>query len=205
MGEVKRALPHLERGIALYDRERHASIASLYGGHDPGTCCRYYLALSHWALGYPERALAHAHQAMRLAETLGHAMTSAMTLGFVTTILYLRGDRSAAVDAAERCMAIIDAHGFRARASEVAMLLYAARGDRPDVATLDVLQRERTLESTRAWRYLLSGCAVASLYGEADAPEQGLAVLEAMGDAERIGFYGSEVHRVEGELVAHRP
>jgi predicted ATPase len=46
----------------------------------------------------------------------------------------------------------------------------------------------------------LSGCAVALLYGEADAPEQGLAALAAMGDAERVGFYGSEVHRVEGEL-----
>jgi hypothetical protein len=27
MGEMRRAMPHLERGIALYDRERHGSYA----------------------------------------------------------------------------------------------------------------------------------------------------------------------------------
>jgi len=201
MGEVRRALPHLERGIALYDRERHGSYASLYGGHDPGTCCRYFLALGHWGLGYPERALAVAHEAARLAETLGHAMTSTMTLSFVTSILYLRGDRAAAIGAAERCLAIVDAHGFHGRGIDIAVLLYAARGGRPDVAVLDALQRQRALEGNmRTWRHVMSGCTVAGLYGEADALEQGLQVLAALGDAEGGGFYGSEIHRVEGEL-----
>ena len=98
----KRALPHIERGIALYDRERHGAYASLYGGHDPGACCRNYLALTQWTLGYPERALATAYEASRLAETLGHAMTSAVTLWFVTFIQYQRGEWPAAVGTAER-------------------------------------------------------------------------------------------------------
>ncbi|HUG35780.1 MAG TPA: AAA family ATPase, partial [Candidatus Limnocylindrales bacterium] len=201
MGEVRRALPHLEQGIALYDRERHGSFASLYGGHDPGTCSHYFLALSHWGLGYPERALASVHEAARLAETLGHAMTSTMTLSFVTSILYLRGDRPAAIGAGERCLAIVDAHGFSGRAIDIRVLLYAARGDRPEVTALAALQRARALEgSMRTWRYVMSGCNVAWLYGEAGAPEQGLQVLAEMGDVEGIGFYGSEVHRVEGEL-----
>jgi tetratricopeptide (TPR) repeat protein len=198
MGEVRRALPHLERGIELYDRERHGSYASLYGGHDPGTCCRYFLAVSHWGLGYPERALASAYEAVRLAETLGHAMTSTMTLSFVTSILHLRGDRPAAIGAGERCLAIVDAHGFSGRAIDVQVLLYAARGDRPEVAALDALQRARALEGNmRTWRYVMSGCNVAWLYGEADAPAQGLEVLAELGDVEGIGFYGSEVYRVE--------
>jgi class 3 adenylate cyclase/tetratricopeptide (TPR) repeat protein len=201
MGEVRRALPHLERGIALYDRERHGSYASLYGGHDPGTCCRYFLAVSHWGLGYPERALAAAYEAARLAETLGHAMTSTVTLSFLTSILYLRGDRPAAIGAGERCLAMVDAHGFRGWTIDITVLLYAARGDRPDVAALDALQRERALAgSMRTWRSAMSGCTVAWLYGEADAPERGLQVLAALGDAEGVGFYSSEVYRVEGEL-----
>jgi class 3 adenylate cyclase/tetratricopeptide (TPR) repeat protein len=198
MGEVRRALPHLERGIALYDRERHGSYASLYGGHDPGACCRYFLAVSQWGLGYPERALATVHEAARLAESLGHAMTSHMTLAFVTSLLYLRGDLSAAVSAAERCLAIVYAHGFHSRAAELKVFLYAARGERPDVAVLDGLQSERIVE--RNWRYVMSGCTVAWLYGEVDAPEQGLQVLAALGDPEGTGFFASEVHRVEGEL-----
>ncbi|HSF03351.1 MAG TPA: AAA family ATPase, partial [Solirubrobacterales bacterium] len=154
MGEVKQALSHIEEGIALYDRERHGSIASLYGGHDPGACCRYFLALSQWGLGYAERALTTAREAVGLAETLGHAMTSTMTLGFVASLLYLRGDRQAAIDVAERCMAIIDAHGFRARAGSVAVVLSAARGERPDTATVDALERKRSLDSG-TWLYLL--------------------------------------------------
>ena len=200
MGEVKLALPHLDRGIALYDRERHGAIASRYGGHDPGTCCRYFLALSHWGLGYPERSLAVMHEATRLAEELGHAMSSTMTLGFASSILYLRGERSAALEAAQRCMAIIEAHAFWARARDVAVLLYAARGDRPDVATVDELRRGQGKADLRTWRYLLSGCIVAGLYGEAGAPERGLELLAALGDPERAGFYGSELYRLEGEL-----
>jgi hypothetical protein len=173
----------------------------MYGGHDPGTCCRYFLALSHWGLGYPEGALAPAHEALRLAETLGHPMTSTMTLGFVTSLHYLRGDLPAAIGAGERCMAIVEAHGFRARAIDLVVLLHAARGNRPDVATLDTFQRERTaLGQMRTWRHAMSGCTIALLYGEAGAPERGLEVLAALGDPGSVGFYGAEVYRVEGEL-----
>jgi tetratricopeptide (TPR) repeat protein len=199
MGEVKRALPHIAEGLALYDRERHGSIASLYGGHDPGACCLYFQGFSYWGLGYPERALTAAREAMRLTETLGHAMTSTMTLGFVASLLHLRGDRQAVIDAGERCMAIIDAHGFRGRAGSVAVLLHAASGERPDVAAIDALEHKRTLDSG-TWLYALTGCTVASLYGEAGAPEQGLQMLARMSDEQRGGFYGPEVHRVEGEL-----
>ena len=144
MGEPKRALPHIERGIALYDRERHGTYASLYGGHDPGACCRNYLALTQWVLGYPERALATVYEASRLAETLGHAMTSAITLWFVTFIQYQRGERAAAVGTAERALSIIEAHGFSARAADTAVLLHAVRADRPDLGALNALHRAMT-------------------------------------------------------------
>jgi predicted ATPase len=201
MGEVRRALPHLERGLALYDRERHGSFASMYGGHDPGTCCRYHLALSQWGLGYPERALATANEAVRLADALGHAMTSTMTLNFVTAILHLRGDRLAALAAGDRCTAIIEAHGFRARAFDHAVLLHAVRGDRPDVTTLDALQREWASPGfVRTWRHVMSACVLASLYGDVEEPAKGLQVLAALGDPENCGLYSAEVSRVEGEL-----
>ena len=45
----------MEKGIALYDRERHGSLATLYSGHDPGMCCPSLLAQAQWTLGYPDR------------------------------------------------------------------------------------------------------------------------------------------------------
>jgi class 3 adenylate cyclase/tetratricopeptide (TPR) repeat protein len=200
MGAVKQALPHIERGIELYVPERHGGSASLYGGHDPGTCCRYFLALGQWGLGYPERARTTAGDAARLAARLGHAMTSTMTLGWVASVLFLRGDASAAIDVAEQCMAIIDAHGFSAHAPALAVFLAAVRDGPPDVPRLDILQQARARETMRTFRYVMSGCVIASLFGDAKAPERGLEVLAELGDPVAAGFFGPEIYRVEGEL-----
>jgi tetratricopeptide (TPR) repeat protein len=208
MGEVKRAQPHIERGIELYDRDRHRHMASLYGGHDPGACARYFLAASQWALGYPERAVAAAHEAMRLAEALNHAMTSTMTFGMVAWILYQSGERRAAIGAAERCMAIVETRGFRGWSIGLAALLHVARAERLDPAVLDTLRQAQALELMRTWRSVIGTCTIASLYGELGAPEQGLEALATLGDAATTGLYGPEVYRVQGELrrlAGHAP
>jgi class 3 adenylate cyclase/tetratricopeptide (TPR) repeat protein len=200
MGNAKRALPHIESGVALYDRERHGSYALLYGGHDPGVCCRYYLAASQWALGYPEQALASVYEASRLAETLGHALTSTNALWFTTYVHYQRGDRPAAVATAERARALIEAHGFSPWTTDTALLLHASRGGPHDVELLNDLRRQMAPAQNSAWRRVLSGCILASLYGEGEAPEKGLEVLASLGDPEGGGYYGSEIARLEGEL-----
>jgi hypothetical protein len=153
--------------------------------------------MSQWVLGYPERARASVRKGIALADALAHANTSTMMLGYMTSVLYLLGDWPSAIASAEQCLALIEAHGFAVRAQPVRALLQAARRDRPHAATIDALQG---VASMPTWRYMLSGCALAWLYGEADAPEQGLAMLAAMGDTERSGLYGPEIHRVEGEL-----
>ncbi|HEX7784639.1 MAG TPA: adenylate/guanylate cyclase domain-containing protein [Methylomirabilota bacterium] len=200
MGEVKRALPHIERGLELYDRERHAGMASLYGGHDPGACCRYFLAASQWALGYPERAIAAAHEAIRLTETLAHPMTSTMTFGMVAWIYYLSGDRRAAAAAGQRCMAVAEANGFRGWDIGMAALLHVVRDERPDATVLDGLRQGQAREVMRTWRSVIGSCTIASLYGALEAPRQGLDVLAALGDVAATGLYAPEVYRVEGEL-----
>jgi tetratricopeptide (TPR) repeat protein len=200
MGEVKRAVPHIERGLELYDRERHADMASVYGGHDPGACCRYFLAASQWALGYPERAIAAAHEAVRLTDTLAHPMTSTMTFGMVAWIYYLSGDRRAAAAAGQRCMAVAEANGFHGWDIGMAALLHVIRDERPDATILDALRKGQAREAMRTPRSVIGSCTIASLYGALEAPQQGLDVLAALGDAAATGLYGPEVYRVEGEL-----
>ena len=55
-GELTAARAHSEQGIALYDRQQHHSLTLLYGGHDPGVCCRDAGTLVLWLLGYPDQA-----------------------------------------------------------------------------------------------------------------------------------------------------
>jgi predicted ATPase len=57
-----------------------------------------------------------------------------------------------------------------------------------------------TAAPSNSWRPLISGCLLAELYGEADSPARGLQILASLADADRTGYYGSEVYRLEGEL-----
>ena len=68
LGKADAARRHLDRGMALYDKARHRSHAFVYGGHDPGVCCR---KVASWAFVDPrlpgprprgERRLARAGQ-----------------------------------------------------------------------------------------------------------------------------------------------
>jgi hypothetical protein len=77
-GEPAVAYDHAARGIALYDPDSHAGLASLYGNHDAGTCCRTIGAWALGLLGFPERAVALNRDAIALAQRLGHPFNLAV-------------------------------------------------------------------------------------------------------------------------------
>ena len=92
MGEPAATVPHTQRGIALYDRDRDATQMFVYGGHDSGVCCRHTLGLNRWLLGYPDQALLAMRDASRLSDELQHPMTSVITLWYTAWLHYQRGD-----------------------------------------------------------------------------------------------------------------
>jgi tetratricopeptide (TPR) repeat protein len=199
MGEPARALPHMERGIALYDPAQHASFIRLYAGHDPGACCRYYLGLARWLLGSPDQALATVHDAVRLAESLKHPLSTVISLWFVAVIQYERGERAAAAQAAERVMALIDAHGYASWRDDLVPLLHDARGDRLSAEELGALERRLAATQTTRWRRVVALRTLATMYGEVGRPDEGLRLLDPLrGDA---GFCTPDIYRIEGELV----
>ena len=71
-GRVSAARPHLEQGIALYDKTAHHAHAFVYGGHDPGMCALKCASWAFWLLGFPERALAYSAQSLSFAADLAH-------------------------------------------------------------------------------------------------------------------------------------
>jgi class 3 adenylate cyclase/tetratricopeptide (TPR) repeat protein len=204
MGEPTAAVAHAEQGIALYDRERHASQTFLYGGHDPGACCRYHLALNHWVLGYPERALAALHDALRLSEELEHPLTMAIALWVATWVHHQRGDREATVVAAERLLAVTSRYLFTGWTSVAIVLRPAARGDRLDSKALGDLYGRLVSTGSSSWRHLLCLCALAELYAGAGLADEGLWTLAGIGPEDRTGLFAPELHRLEGELLLRR-
>jgi class 3 adenylate cyclase/tetratricopeptide (TPR) repeat protein len=199
MGEPAAAIPHMERGVALYQRERHASQAFLYAGHDAGACCRYQQALARWLLGYPDRAVALMREAQDLADELEQAQTSSVVLWMSVVLRLFRGERSIAEQAAERLTAITETHGF-AQWTDVAIVVAPGSGV-PDAAALAERHERMMRRPAAMWRRVICLCHLTQLALEAGAPELGRRLLASIEGEHRRAFLAPEVERLEGELA----
>jgi predicted ATPase len=61
-----------QRGIALYDAERHHSHVYDYGGHDTGVCAYAHSAVALWISGFAEQAVQMSTAALELGRKLEH-------------------------------------------------------------------------------------------------------------------------------------
>jgi DNA-binding winged helix-turn-helix (wHTH) protein/predicted ATPase len=206
MGQPAAALIHIERGLALFERERHASRPFLYGGHDPDVCCRYYLALTCWLLGYPDGALGALHDVMRLVEERQHPLTTVNALWFKAWVHYQRGDGHTAATIAADVIAMSAQHGFTGWPDAALALTHGGAGPRLDTQTLAELQRRLVSAWTggAVWRQVFCLCALAEMHAKADRVEEALGALGSIPPEAREVFYAPEIHRIEGELLLQR-
>ena len=72
MGLNSIVLADTQRGIALYDAERHHTHTYDYGGHDTGVCAYAHSAVTLWISGFPHQAAQMADAALELGHRLGH-------------------------------------------------------------------------------------------------------------------------------------
>jgi class 3 adenylate cyclase/tetratricopeptide (TPR) repeat protein len=207
MGESIAAQRHLERGLALYDPEQHASQAFLYGGHDAGACCRYHLGRTQWVLGYPERAVAATRDAVVLAERLGHPLTMVIGLSAAASLHYQLGDTRSARESAERMVTVAKAHRFTAWLEDGLVILAAVaareRGDRQGIE--EVSRRlDAAKTGSTAMRMVVNRILVAEASCEAGDVERGLRALEVIPAEQRDTILAPEIRRLRGELHLHR-
>ena len=113
VGEPEITRRHCEQGIALYDKDQHRSLAFLYGGHDPGVCCRMHAAMALWVLGYPALALERSRAGLALAAELAHAGSIVNAFPFATVLHQLVGDGATLGDLVGSMVAMAAEHGFR--------------------------------------------------------------------------------------------
>jgi class 3 adenylate cyclase/tetratricopeptide (TPR) repeat protein len=206
MGETASMREYLERGLTLYDREQHGSQAFFYGGHDPGTCCRYHLGMARWLLGYPDQALEASRSALSLAAELSHAGTTVLTLLYASVLHYHRGEFRVAAEHAEVMLRLATEKGFLGYVGDAAVLLARALMEEGSVERLE--SAHETFAATRSgsarWRDTLAACLLADAHGRAGQPETGLEVLASLSEEQRRSFYAPELYRVEGELLLRR-
>jgi class 3 adenylate cyclase/predicted ATPase len=206
LGAFSSALSHTERGLALYDPQRHRDHALLYGGHDPGVCGLRHAAMILWLLGYPDQALRRSQEALSLAQTLAHPNSLAYALYYSAWTHQQRGEITAVRERIEATIALANEQGLARWLLQGNLLqgwLLAQRGKRSE-GILQMRQDARVMVREQSHQAAL----VAEAYVKDGQAEEGLKVVNqelARAQLQVVRFYEAELYRIKGELLLLQP
>jgi predicted ATPase len=204
-GELVEARGHLERELALYDPERHRSLASVYA-YDPRLAGLAGLAFALFQLGYPEQAVARCREAVDDAARLSHPAGLAYALSHACMLDQIRRDLPQLGQRTAELVALSTEHGFALwQAAGVVFDGWTlAEGGR---ATEGIARIEDGLDAYRATGaglfvpYFLA--LLGTTHGAAGQVVDGQSLLaEALDTGRASGerWFEAELHRLKGEL-----
>jgi class 3 adenylate cyclase/predicted ATPase len=207
LGEFAVAQRHIERGLEVYDPDRHPSSAFVYGGHDAGVCGYSSGALNAWALGRHDRALHLGQESVALAERLGHPFSLAHALCYRAILHQLRGEPEAVAEHVDRLSAHCARHELRiwARNAEILAgwtMLVNGEAEEGLRQFREALEARRATRVTHRQPYYLA--LLAEALGSAGQPEPAIdAVTEAveLTNSTEDRRWEALVHRVRGDLL----
>lgn len=204
---LRDAKQYLDESLALYDRERHAHHALVYG-QDPAIVALTYGAWARWCLGYPAQALRQAQDALTLAEQLTHPYSRAVAMTYMTVQYQFLGDAAGCQQQAAATMALTRTYGFTLWLASATFLhgwAVAAQGDFEQ----GMNQMQEGIDLFRATGAELGAAYFAGLLaerlGQAGQPEIAMAVMgEAFDLLERTQdrWCEAELYRLKAELLA---
>jgi predicted ATPase len=207
-GAFTSAHDHLERGIALYDRQQHHRHTVLFGG-DLGVFLLAWFPHALWHLGYPEQALQKSQAALALAQELSHPYSLAFALDYAAMLHQFRREAHAAREQAEAAATLCIEHGFPYYLAWSTLIRGWALTEQGQEAE-GVTQMRQGLADLRATGAEIRLPYYLALLAEGHAKtrqsEAGLALLEeALAQAHRKGesWQDAELYRLRGELFLH--
>ena len=207
LGELKAAMEQFVDAKAKYDQQPHRSAAFMYPV-DPGVLCQSHVACGLWFLGYPDRAVTIARDAVSLAQDLHHPNSVAFARTFAAVVHRLRREPA---KAEEHASAVIDTAREFGLAQEMTWGLMfhgwaIAEQGRVDEGiaemqqSLAVQQRMGSLIGRAHFLALL-----AEELGYTRRVREGLDTIEeALRATDSNGLYRSELQRLKGELLFGR-
>jgi predicted ATPase/class 3 adenylate cyclase len=211
LGAFATAKEHIEEGLALYDVNRHRSLALRFGGHDPAVCGHSVVGtMCCWALGLADRAVELADRGMQIANRRSHPASTAQGLSGVALLYAALGDTVRAARHAGRCAAIVEEYRLSKLTAWASVGTFVnrwaqARLDGSAAAHERVrqeLDRQRThrvqLFRTCSLGLYADHCGVTGRLGEGlEAVDEGLALAKLTD--ERLWL--AELHRVRAGLL----
>jgi predicted ATPase len=206
LGDLEACREHCEEGLLLYDRAQHGTLA-FRQGHDPGVALGLYAAWSLWLLGYPDRALRRACDAVALARELQHPLSVAFALDYLAMTHNYRGEHDEAQALAEEAGAISEQH-------RLSLWLAMSRMQRGWALVGQRLYHDGVVqlrEGLDGWVKTGARAALTSFPStlaigllEAGRLDEALSVIDeatAIGASNRESFYDAELCRLRGEVL----
>ena len=206
LGEFSKALEHFEQSITLYHPQQHSSLASLYGGQDPGVLCRTDAAWNLWFLGYPDQALKKTNEALTLAQDLSHPFSLSVAFTLAAVFHQLSRNIQATQEQAEAAITLASEQGLPFYLAWGKMLRGWALVERGYEEEGTAQIREGLTfphsggEFMRSWTLTL----LAEAHAKRKQAQEGLGVLtEALTMVDKTGerFYEAELYRIKGTLT----
>ena len=205
-GIFTKSLAHAEKGLQLYDPGEFSILMAPYGEH-PAVNCRDWAALDLWFMGYPDRALKLALEALGMAHKPGHlySLTSAQILG---AFLYqFRREEKQARELSEAIIEIAEKQGYPYRIAQANILsgwamAFAGEGQEGIKRIRRGLNGLASIGAMLDYAYFLA--LLAEAYSASDRVLEGLDAINAAQDMirnTRSFFYEAELHRLKGALI----
>ena len=203
LGEFTGAREHLEKSLTLYDHQRHAAHAFLYGA----IVNRAHLGRLLAFLGYREQGLVMTQEAVSIAAKLRHPLGLCQALSPAIALAAFDRNVETVIDLNEQMLFHADEHGLPhyktisqiMRGWVSAMQGEVEQGSAEMLKGLEVFRNLETEQRRASYLVLMADALLA-----ADRVDDGLrAVADAVETIARTGehFYEAELYRVKGDLL----
>jgi len=210
MGEFGRAQEHFEKAISIYDPTEHSKQAYIWG-NDPGVVANSYAAWNLWYLGYPDQSLECIRTMHALAKSVARPFSLTSAFAYEAGLYYFRREPEPTREAAERCLALANEHGFPFWQSMGIMLRGWALGELGELAESISLMR-RGLALGQTLRAELARANYLTMFAEALARagqhaeafqvlDEALSMVTALGDR---SYDAVDVYELKGRLLLAR-
>jgi class 3 adenylate cyclase/predicted ATPase len=199
-GKFASSLTHCERAFALYDPARRSEF--LPTGSHIGVPALGYAAWNLWNLGWPDRALARAEEAVALGRRLNHPFSLVRGLFFETNIHRFRRDSARQRERAAEVVAISEMQEFRLFLG--LGRFYAATRVEGDVAGLPESLKALTLIRETGYRSpgnLVLFAETQQAAGQAAEARATVAAALALSAELAQPFFDVDLLRLDGDLV----
>jgi predicted ATPase len=206
LGALPAARHHLEEGIARYTPDQHRAPVFRMGV-DPGVACQGFAGMTLWLLGYPKQAMAHAHEALALAQGLSHPYSRAWARCMTAVVSQLRRDLPAVHEHAEAAVALSTEQSFAQWAAwgttlREWVLAMQGQGEARLARARQGLTAYRTTGAAMFVPYFCTVLAdIADHLGHTADGLQALSEAHTLVEQHEERWWEAEVHRLRGVLL----